>query len=217
MTEPTIKKRYYDFMTWFTTCIFIAYNMAPFFLLELGASAAFYRSVGWIGHIVGKLELRWFMPDSHTQIKQVDRCWSMMTISRGVLPFLPDKIHFHLLQIITSQSDLHLWHYQSSTNSICIQRADRRMKTRSDQEEEEVSKVLKRRGAPRKSKPPECPPKTRKTYESNDYNVGWTTSRDSPTKRVIHWGANWWLEGSWILPYSIAEKLQFISKNAIVE
>jgi len=50
--EPTIKKRYYDFVTWFTTCIFIAYNMAPFFLLELGASAAFYRSVGWIGHIV---------------------------------------------------------------------------------------------------------------------------------------------------------------------
>ena len=81
----------------------------------------------------------------------------------------PDKIHFYLPQIITySQSDLHLWHYQSSTNSICIQRADRRMKTRSDQEEEEVSKVLKRRGAPRKSKPPECPPKTRKTYKSND-------------------------------------------------
>lgn len=50
--EPTVKKRYYDIVTWFTTCIFIAYNMAPFFLLELGASAAFYRSVGWIGHIV---------------------------------------------------------------------------------------------------------------------------------------------------------------------
>jgi len=50
--EPTIKKRYYDFLTWFTTTLFIAYNMAPFFLLEFGASVAFYRSVGWIGHIV---------------------------------------------------------------------------------------------------------------------------------------------------------------------
>jgi len=50
--ELTIKKRYYDFVTWFTTSIFIAYNMAPFFLLEFEASVAFYSSVGWIGHII---------------------------------------------------------------------------------------------------------------------------------------------------------------------
>lgn len=50
--EMTIKKRYYDFMTWFTTSVFIAYNMAPFYLLEFEASVAFYASVGWIGHII---------------------------------------------------------------------------------------------------------------------------------------------------------------------
>ena len=53
----TIKKRYYDFMTWFTTSVFIAYNMAPFYLLEFEASVAFYASVGWIGHIIGKESL----------------------------------------------------------------------------------------------------------------------------------------------------------------
>ena len=50
----TLKKRWYDFLTWFTTTVFIAYNMAPFFLLELEASRAFYASMNYIGHIVGR-------------------------------------------------------------------------------------------------------------------------------------------------------------------
>jgi len=49
--EMTLKKLCYDFMTWFTTTIFLAYNMAPFFLLEFDSSVAFYASVKWIGHI----------------------------------------------------------------------------------------------------------------------------------------------------------------------
>ena len=51
---PTLKKQCYDFTTWFVTAIAVPYTMAPFFLLEFGASIAFYRSVGWFGHIAGE-------------------------------------------------------------------------------------------------------------------------------------------------------------------
>ena len=50
----TLKKRFYDILTWFTTNVLLAYIMAPFFLLEFGSTVAFYDSVKWSGHIIGE-------------------------------------------------------------------------------------------------------------------------------------------------------------------